>query len=108
MGWPNSSRWCRRWEITTKGRRAGRKVLVRADSASGTYEFAEWLHGRKLGYSVGFNLPDNAIKCLGRIRAHTWTSAYDDEERLPRDGAWITEAADVLEMSWWPKTCGPL
>ncbi|WP_174517958.1 transposase, partial [Lentzea aerocolonigenes] len=68
----------------------------------GTHEFVEWLHARKLGYSVGFTLSDDAVERLARIPAHAWTPAYDDE-RTPRDGAWVAEATGVLEMSGWPK-----
>jgi hypothetical protein len=91
----------RQLPFTAKGGRVGRKVLVRTDSAGGTHEFVEWLHARKLGYSLGFNLPDDAVERLARIPAHAWTPAYDDE-RIPRDGAWVAEATGVLEMSGWP------
>jgi hypothetical protein len=43
------------------------------------------LHARKLGYSLGFTLSDDAVERLARIPAHAWTVAYDDE-RTPRDG----------------------
>ncbi|MFS8104246.1 IS1380 family transposase [Lentzea alba] len=91
----------RQLPFTANGGRAGRKVLVRTDAAGGTHEFVEWLHARKLGYSLGFNLPDDAVERLARIPAQAWTPAYDDE-RIPRDGAWVAEATGVLEMSGWP------
>ena len=91
----------RQLPFTAKGGRIGRKVLVRTDSAGGTHEFVQWLHARKLGYSLGFNLPDDAVERLARIPAQAWTPAYDDE-RIPRDGAWVAEATGVLELSGWP------
>jgi hypothetical protein len=48
----------RQLPFTAKGGRVGRKVLVRADAAGGTHEFVDWLHTRKLGYSLGFTLPE--------------------------------------------------
>jgi hypothetical protein len=92
----------RQLPFTAKGGRVGRKVLVRTDSAGGTHEFVEWLHARKLGYSLGFTLPDDAVERLARIPAQAWTPAYDDE-RIQRDGAWVAEATGVLEMSGWPQ-----
>jgi hypothetical protein len=92
----------RQLPFTAKGGRVGRKVLVRTDAAGGTHEFVQWLHARKLGYSLGFTLPDDAVERLARIPAHAWTPAYDDE-RTPRDGAWVAEATGVLELSGWPK-----
>jgi hypothetical protein len=92
----------RQLPFTAQGGRVGRKVLIRTDSAGGTHEFVEWPHARKLGYSLGFTLPDDAVERLARIPAPAWTPAYDDEH-TPRDGAWVAEATGVLELSGWPK-----
>jgi hypothetical protein len=73
-------------------------VLIRADTGGGTHEFTNWLHARKLGYSLGFGLPDNAVTRLAQIPADAWTPAYDDE-RTPRDGAWVAEATGMLDLS---------
>lgn len=35
------------------GTRAGRKVLIRADSAGATHELLDWITGQRLSYSVG-------------------------------------------------------
>jgi len=75
----------RQLPFTAKGGRVGRKVLIRADAAGGTHEFVDWLHARKLGYSLGFTLPDDVVERLARIPAHAWTPAYDDEG-VQRDG----------------------
>jgi hypothetical protein len=75
----------RQLPFTAKDGRIGRKVLIRADAVGGTHEFVDWLHARKLAYSLGFTLPDDAMACLARIPATAWTPAYDDE-RTPRVG----------------------
>jgi len=92
----------RQLPFTAKGGRVGRKVLIRADAAGGTHGFVDWLHARKLGYSLGFTLPDDAVARLARIPDTAWTPAYD-EERTPRDGAWVAEATGVLDLSAWPE-----
>lgn len=91
----------RQLPFTAKGGRVGRKVLIRTDAAGGTHEFVDWLHARKLAYSVGFTLPEDAVARLARIPATAWTPAYDDE-RTPRDGAWVAEVTGVLDLSGWP------
>lgn len=91
----------RQLPFTAKGGRVGRKVLIRTDAAGGTHEFMNWLHDRKLAYSLGFTLPADAVERLARIPATAWTSAYD-ADRTPRDGAWVAEATGVLDLSGWP------
>jgi hypothetical protein len=91
----------RQLPFTAKGGRVGRKVLIRTDAAGGTHEFVNWLHARTLAYSLGFTLPEDAVTRLARIPATAWTPAYDDE-RTPRDGAWVAEATGVLDLSGWP------
>jgi hypothetical protein len=91
----------RQLPFTARGGRIGRKVLIRTDSAGGTHDFLQWLHARKLGYSVGFTLPDDAVERLARIPAQAWTPAYD-ADRKPRDGAWVAEATGILDLTGWP------
>lgn len=91
----------RQLPFTARGGRVGRKVLVRADAGGGTHEFTEWLHARKLGYSLGFGLPDDAVARLAQIPEQAWTPAYDDE-RTPREGAWVAEVTGVLDLTGWP------
>lgn len=92
----------RQLPFTARGGRVGHKVLIRTDAAGGTHEFVEWLQARRLGYSLGFTLPDDAVARLARIPDTAWTPAYDDEGAV-REGAWVAEATGVLELSSWPK-----
>jgi hypothetical protein len=92
----------RQLPFTAKGGRIGRKVVIRTDAAGATHEFLDWLVARKLAYSLGFTLPDDAVERLAHIPQAAWTPAYDDE-RTPRDGAWVAEATGVLELSSWPE-----
>ncbi|PFG50168.1 DDE family transposase [Amycolatopsis sulphurea] len=92
----------RQLPFTAKGGRVGRKVLIRTDAAGATHDFLDWLVARKLGYSLGFTLPDDAVERLARIPRQAWTPAYDDD-RIPRDGAWVAEATGVLDLTGWPK-----
>jgi hypothetical protein len=84
-----------------RGRRPGRTVLVRADAAGATHEFLNWLASQRLSYSVGFSLPDSFATVVDQIPAEAWTPAYDGDGQ-PREGAWVAEVTDLLDLSSWP------
>jgi Transposase DDE domain group 1 len=81
-----------------------RRVLIRADSGGGTHEFLAWLTrpGRRLAYSVGFTITDQAQDAIGKIPARAWTPAYDGDGQV-RDGAWVAELTGLLDLTGWPK-----
>ena len=58
-----------------RGKRAGRAVLIRTDSAGCTHKVAAWMRGQRLSYSVGFPLPHNTSDLLELIPADVWTPA---------------------------------
>jgi hypothetical protein len=84
------------------GTRPGRKVLVRVDGAGSTHAFLDWLTGQRLSYSVGFGLPDHTPDLLQRIPENVWTPAYDAHDQV-RDGAWVAELTNLLDLTGWPK-----
>jgi hypothetical protein len=81
--------------------RPGRKVLIRTDGAGATHVFVEWLTGQRLSYSLGFTLPDTTPDLLRRIPDAVWAEAYDAHDTV-RDGAWVAELTDLLDLSSWP------
>ncbi len=83
------------------GVRPGRKVLVRIDGAGSTHALLDWMSGQRLSYSVGFGLPDHTPELLTKIPEHVWTPAYDAHDQV-RDGAWVAELTDLLDLSGWP------
>ena len=84
-----------------KGRRVGRKVLIRTDAAGCTHDVLTWITGQRLSYSVGFTLPHNTAQLLELIPADVWTPAYDVHDEI-RDGAWVAELTGLLDLSGWP------
>jgi Transposase DDE domain group 1 len=83
---------------------ARRRVLVRADSGGGTHDFLTWLTrpSRRLAYSVGFTITDEAQQAIMKIPARAWTPAYDGDGQV-RDGAWVAELTGLLDLAGWPK-----
>jgi hypothetical protein len=49
------------------GRRTGRKVLIRTDSAGATHDLLNWLVAQRLSYSVGFTLPESILDDLAKV-----------------------------------------
>jgi hypothetical protein len=83
---------------------ARRRVLVRSDSGGGTHEFLAWLTrpGRRLAYSVGFTITDQAQQAIMKIPAGAWTPAYDGDGQV-RDGAWVAELTGLPGLTGWPR-----
>ena len=78
-------------------RRAGRKVLIRIDGAGATHDVVNYIAARRMSYSVGFPLPDNAPELLKLIPDSAWSPAYDSDGQV-RDGAWVAELTGLLEL----------
>ncbi len=80
-----------------------RRVLIRTDSGGGTHGFLAWLTspGRRLAYSVGFTITEDAQDAILAIPARAWTPAYDADGQV-RPGAWVAEITGMLDLSSWP------
>ncbi len=83
--------------------RIGRKVLVRIDGAGCSHQVVNYLHARAISYSVGFTLPSHTPQLLELISDSAWTPAYDAHDEV-RDGAWVAELTDLLDLAatGWP------
>ena len=84
-----------------RGTRPGRKILIRTDAAGATHDVLDWMHRQRLSYSVGFTLPAHTPDLLALIPEQVWTPAYDAHDQI-RDGAWVVELTDLLDLSTWP------
>jgi hypothetical protein len=82
-------------------RRPGRKILIRIDGAGATHELLDWLVGQRLSYSIGFSLPETIVDKLAMIPKQVWQPAYNSDGE-PREGAWVAEVTDLLDLSGWP------
>jgi hypothetical protein len=84
-----------------RGRRTGRRVLIRTDNAGCTHAVLNWMTTQRLSYSVGFTLPDHTPDLLAKIPETVWAPAIDAHDEI-RDGAWVAEVTDLLDLSSWP------
>jgi len=84
-----------------RGRRPGRRVLIRADGAGATHDFLDWVTAQRMSYSVGFTLPDGFGDKLRLIPDRVWAPAVDADGGI-RDGAFVAEVTGLLNLSSWP------
>jgi DDE family transposase len=76
------------------------RVLVRTDSAGATHEFARACRERGVGFSFGFAVDHRVQHAVDLIPAAAWAPAIQTD-RI-RDGAWVAEATDLVDLSNWP------
>lgn len=87
------------------GVRPGRRVLVRTDGAGATHAFVNFLHTQRVGYSIGFGLPDTAPELPTLIPSAMWEPALNgdrDGDGEIREGAWVAELTGLLDLTGWP------
>jgi hypothetical protein len=83
------------------GSRPGRRVLIRTDGAGCTHAFVEWITRQRLGYSIGYTLPDDFAATLKLIPKPAWSPAYDAGDEV-RENARVAEVTDLLDLTGWP------
>lgn len=87
------------------------RVLVRSDSAGATKVFAAHCRAMGAGFSFGFAVDERVRHAVGTLNAvdskrfydswKVWRPAIEADGRV-RDGAWVTEATHLLDLSSWP------
>jgi hypothetical protein len=72
--------------------------------AGATHDVVNYLHARRMSYSIGFTLPDDTADLLKLIPDRAWTPAYDAQGKV-RTGAWVAELTGLLDLTEhkWPK-----
>lgn len=78
------------------------RLLIRSDSAGATHAFATACREEKVGFSFGTAI-DARIRDATEVlnTATAWYPAMDADGAI-RDGAWVAEATDLVDLSAWP------
>ena len=80
----------------------GPKVLVRCDSAGATHTFAQACRTDGVGFSFGYAVDIRVRDAAETLNeGHCWYPAIESGGDL-REGAWVAEATDLVDMSGWP------
>lgn len=77
-------------------------MLARSDSAGATHVFATACVDRGLEFSFGFGIDFRIQNIVDAIPDSCWTPAWEADGTL-RDGAWVAEATDAVNLSGWPE-----
>ncbi len=78
-----------------------KNLVIRTDTAASNHEFLDTLTDRGIGYSVGFAARGPVARAIEQTPASAWIPAVDSDDQ-PRDGAWVAELTDLLELEAWP------
>jgi hypothetical protein len=77
------------------------RVLIRTDAAGATYGFAAAVRAAGCGFSLGFGLDTDTQAAVLAVPSPGWTAAYNIDG-VERDGAWLAEVTDMLDLTAWP------
>ena len=81
---------------------SGPGVVVRCDSAGATHRFAAACRDNRVGFSFGFPVDARVWDAVDTLNlAESWYPAIDSSGDL-RDGAWVAEATDLVNLATWP------
>jgi hypothetical protein len=78
------------------------QILARADAAGATHAFAAALRERKIGFSLGYYVTETVGQAALRLPDGAWRPALNGDGE-PRDGAWVAELTDRVELEGWPE-----
>ncbi|MCW2659817.1 MAG: Transposase [Mycobacterium sp.] len=78
------------------------QILVRSDSAGATHTFADPCREARVGFSFGYPVDARVRDATDTLNiSDSWYPAIDSDGDI-RDGAWVAEATDLVDMSSWP------
>ena len=78
-----------------------REILVRADIGGCTHEFIDDCRAANIRFSVGYEVDERVREQVVKVRDSQWGHAIEPDGQ-PRDGAWVAELSEHLDLSAWP------
>lgn len=79
-----------------------REILVRADIGGQTHAFTADCREANIHFSVGYELGATVREAILALPETTWERAIN-ADGAERDGAWVAELTDHLDLSAWPQ-----
>jgi DDE family transposase len=77
-------------------------ILARADSAGASHAFADACRETGIRFSLGYGLTEPVRHAIVALGENAWKPAVNRDGR-PRDGAWVAELTDHVDLSAWPE-----
>lgn len=81
----------------------GEWMLARSDSAGCTHEFLDALRARAIEFSVGFTMTEDVREAILDLPKRAWVEAITQDPAEIREGAWVAEITDRIDLSAWPQ-----
>jgi Transposase DDE domain group 1 len=78
------------------------EILIRADSAGATHEFAEHCHDANLRFSFGYELTETVRGAILETPDENWIPALA-QDGSERENGEVVELTDRLDLSIWPE-----
>jgi Transposase DDE domain group 1 len=78
------------------------EILARSDSAGASHDLADACRECVIRFSFGYPLTEPVRDVLLALPESAWQPAVD-QDRQPRDGAWVTELSDQVTLPDWPE-----
>lgn len=82
------------------GAQTAPKILIRADGAAATYDFAAYCRQQSVEFSFSCEMTLGHVRIADAIGDQWWAPAI--EPGGIRDGAWVAEITDSVNLSKWP------
>jgi hypothetical protein len=79
-----------------------REILVRADIGGQTHAFTADCRDAQIRFSVGYELSETVRSVVLQVPEAAWVQAIDAGGK-DRDGAWVAELTDRMDLSAWPE-----
>jgi Transposase DDE domain group 1 len=79
-----------------------REILVRADIGGATHAFTADCRDAGIRFSVGYELSETVRQAILEVPETAWLQAID-ADGSDRDGAWVAELSDRVDLSAWPQ-----
>ena len=79
-----------------------REILVRTDIGGQTHAFTADCRDAQIRFSVGYELSETVRSAILQVPEAAWVQAID-AGGADRDGAWVAELTDRVDLSAWPE-----
>ena len=89
-------------ELADRGREDPLPILARADAAGATHAFARALREQRIRFSLGYYVDERVGQAALAVPKKRWSPALDAGEEA-REGAWVAELTDRVDLSGWPE-----
>ena len=78
------------------------QIVVRTDSAAATHQFTDELRAARIHFLMGYDLTEGVRAAILGLPHAAWRPAIGQDGET-RDGAWVAEITDHLDLDAWPE-----